>query len=290
MEFGNNLKKYRKINKISQVELANSVGVKQGTIANYETGNRSPTIELLLKLAIKLNVSTDDLLGVENNKEAEYTNNKYAELNKQLVENLLNNEEYEVFKALEKIFAEQRDLTIIFEDIMTPVMVEIGSLWEMGKISIAHEHTAVAIMIRMVDWLSISALKGQSTVKKAVCMSISPDLHTLGIRMISIVLELEGYQSIYIGNNLPTRDLIRTLEAEKPEVFMISVTISSHMDATINLINLIRETPSLKTLKIVVGGQSAENSDLKFIENVTILKSIKSLKEWLYEINKNNKL
>lgn len=40
------------------------IGVQQAQISRYESGSHEPSPELIVKLAIKLNVSTDYLLGL----------------------------------------------------------------------------------------------------------------------------------------------------------------------------------------------------------------------------------
>ena len=49
---------------ITQVELANRVGITNVTISRYLSGERSPRIEIVVKLAEYFHVSTDYLLGV----------------------------------------------------------------------------------------------------------------------------------------------------------------------------------------------------------------------------------
>lgn len=62
----------RKEFKISQVELAEKIGVSQQTISKYEQGLREPDIATLLKLSNIFNVSIDFLL--ENSKR-KFSNN-----------------------------------------------------------------------------------------------------------------------------------------------------------------------------------------------------------------------
>lgn len=53
---------------LSQEQVANIVGKKVGTISSYETGNVTPSVEILMKLAAAYSVSTDYLLGIEKEK------------------------------------------------------------------------------------------------------------------------------------------------------------------------------------------------------------------------------
>lgn len=57
------LKKLRKSKKISQLKLAMDLNMNQNTISRYETGEREPGINELIKIADYFNVSVDYLLG-----------------------------------------------------------------------------------------------------------------------------------------------------------------------------------------------------------------------------------
>lgn len=55
--------------KMSQRELAKQLGTTQTSVSNWEKNPLSISGSYLIKLAILFNVSTDDLLGVEANKD-----------------------------------------------------------------------------------------------------------------------------------------------------------------------------------------------------------------------------
>jgi transcriptional regulator with XRE-family HTH domain len=59
----NNIKKLRIKRKITQVDLAKEIMVKQETISAYESGKALPSADALIKIANYLNTSTDYLLG-----------------------------------------------------------------------------------------------------------------------------------------------------------------------------------------------------------------------------------
>jgi transcriptional regulator with XRE-family HTH domain len=66
--------KLRKLKNISQVELANALGVTKQCISNWENDNVQPSVEMLMKLSNYFSVSTDCLLGLDNRKYLEITN------------------------------------------------------------------------------------------------------------------------------------------------------------------------------------------------------------------------
>jgi len=70
------LKELRLKSGFSQQELAFMVGVKASTISNYEQGTREPDIETMIKIAIVLNVTVDELISFQE---------KYEQLHEELL-------------------------------------------------------------------------------------------------------------------------------------------------------------------------------------------------------------
>ena len=63
----NNLKKYRKLLKLRQEDLANDLGVTRQTINAIENGRNDPSLELGLRLAKLLNCRIEDLFEIGGN-------------------------------------------------------------------------------------------------------------------------------------------------------------------------------------------------------------------------------
>lgn len=65
IEFGKRLKNLRKEKRLTQKQLAAMLGVRHSVISFYEVGDRIPSVEVIIKLAAALHVSSDYLLGIE---------------------------------------------------------------------------------------------------------------------------------------------------------------------------------------------------------------------------------
>lgn len=59
-------KEYRNQNKLSQIQVANMLNIKQSSYSAYENGKSSPDLATLAKLAEIFHTTTDELLGVSN--------------------------------------------------------------------------------------------------------------------------------------------------------------------------------------------------------------------------------
>ena len=64
---GERLQKQRQLLNLSQKEVATTIGVSPSVISNYESSERTPSVEILISLARLYHCSTDYLLGFEKN-------------------------------------------------------------------------------------------------------------------------------------------------------------------------------------------------------------------------------
>lgn len=63
MGLGENIKRYRKLNKMTQLELSEKIGRNIRTIRGYELGDVIPPLNVIEKIAEVFNVRTIDLIG-----------------------------------------------------------------------------------------------------------------------------------------------------------------------------------------------------------------------------------
>ena len=59
--FGNNLKYYRKLNKISQIEFADKMHTTQQRVSEWERNKVEPSLYNIIKILKVLNISFEDL-------------------------------------------------------------------------------------------------------------------------------------------------------------------------------------------------------------------------------------
>lgn len=91
---GERLQKQRLLMNISQKEAAISIGVSPSIISNYESSERTPSVENLMSLANLYHCSTDYLLGLEKNSFVELDTSMLNDCQLQLLQKFL----YEIKK------------------------------------------------------------------------------------------------------------------------------------------------------------------------------------------------
>lgn len=63
--FYENLKLAREQKGLSQKDVAEKIGVAKSTYSLYESGNREPNVQTIKKIANALDVSADELFGID---------------------------------------------------------------------------------------------------------------------------------------------------------------------------------------------------------------------------------
>lgn len=87
-DLGKRLQEQRTLRNLSQKQVATSIGVSASVISNYESGERTPSIEILILLAHLYHCSTDYLLGIDK-----------ADTVKLLDVSMLNDKQYQLLQS-----------------------------------------------------------------------------------------------------------------------------------------------------------------------------------------------
>ena len=69
-DLGQRLQEQRILKNLSQKQVATSIGVSASVISNYESGERVPSLEVLVSLARLYHCSADYLLGLDKTENA----------------------------------------------------------------------------------------------------------------------------------------------------------------------------------------------------------------------------
>jgi methanogenic corrinoid protein MtbC1 len=93
--------------------------------------------------------------------------------------------------------------------------------------------------------------KGAGTL---VSTCVAGDLHEIGLRMVTDFFEMDGWNTFYLGANMPLQAVVDTVVQRRAEVLAISATITFHLRAVALLIGAVRAHPECVRVKILVGG------------------------------------
>lgn len=143
----------------------------------------------------------------------------------------------------------------IYLKIFRDALYEVGLLWQIGKISVAQEHYFTALTQLIMSELYPYIFNEQKSGKVVVGACVSGELHEIGLRMVCDILEMEGFDTHFLGANTPLKDIIKFSCENNASFIMFSVTLLTHIDILKEYIKEVRRDERLQGIKIVVGGR-----------------------------------
>ena len=150
------------------------------------------------------------------------------------------------------------EIADLYLGVFQPVQHEVGRLWQLNRITVAHEHycTAATQLVMSQLYPKIFAGPRSANGAKMVAACVPGELHEIGLRMVADLLELEGWDTYYVGGNLPASHLLDLLSRERPRLLALSCSLPPHLADARDIIRRVRENPELDGIHVAVGGRA----------------------------------
>jgi len=144
------------------------------------------------------------------------------------------------------------DIRFIYKYIIQPFQLELGRLWHTNQINVAQEHYATGISQLAMSTLYNRIFSTPKNGKVFLGTCAQGELHEFGIRMICDYMESCGWDTIYLGANMPSQSIIETIKAKHPDIIALSCTMIFNLSKIKSLISAIKNAEI--TVPIIVGG------------------------------------
>jgi methanogenic corrinoid protein MtbC1 len=158
----------------------------------------------------------------------------------------------------------------------------IGELWENNEITAADKHLASAVCYFILSTLyppmQISASAGRK--KRCFCV-LKGEQHDLGLKMVNSLFDEKGYETHYLGPNLPLEYAIEKAELWRPEIICLSISIVYHLPNIKKYVDALAGLPNHPA--ILIGGRIVNQYDLNpyFSNQSEIMYDLKAAENWL---------
>jgi MerR family transcriptional regulator, light-induced transcriptional regulator len=131
---------------------------------------------------------------------------------------------------------------------------EIGRLWQMNEITVAEEHYCTAATQLIMSQLYPMIFATPRIGRRLVAACVAGDLHEIGVRMVADFFEMAGWDTYYLGANVPLDGIIDSVAERRADVLAISATMSYHVSAVADVIRAVRQHSGRGAVRILVGG------------------------------------
>ena len=131
---------------------------------------------------------------------------------------------------------------------------EVGRLWQLKQITVAQEHYCTAatqlVMSQLYPYLFALPKNG----RRLAAASVGGELHEVGLRIVTDLFEADGWDTLYLGANLPAGGVVQAVEQHRPDLLVISATMTFHLRGVEQLIAQVRSSEACQGVKVMVGG------------------------------------
>ena len=257
--------------------------------SNWNSKRKMPEQEIIKYLGKSANVSVNDIPDEYKNNQtilAHLSSNQefnviergkfLKETRKDILKNLLD-ADLEKCNSICKTFLKLFQIDYFFDEILRPVMYDIGNLWSNNKLDVGSEHVATNTAMRIIDTIT-SKTKIKPNAKTILICTPDGEYHAIPCFMMETYLSLNGYDVINLAPSAPSNSIMRHISEKKPDVILISVTLKDHINSCNRLIK------NLKKFKvpIVIGGQALQDGnpfhDVMVMDTPSLSKLYKTIK------------
>ncbi|MEO5922825.1 MAG: MerR family transcriptional regulator [Bryobacteraceae bacterium] len=151
--------------------------------------------------------------------------------------------------------------------VVLPLMREVGTRWHNGTFVIAQEHLTSQLLRNLLG--SMMRLFGKSnTGLKFVLATPTGESHEFGILAAAMLSSIEGFETVYLGADLPAADIATTAVRTSAQVIILGVTLATETVAA-EIRSIAAAMP--ETTELWIGGAAAVELDLSNLARKVIL-------------------
>ncbi len=142
----------------------------------------------------------------------------------------------------------------VAEEIVAPVLVEIGERWHRGEASVVQEHFATAILRHRLTAM-FQAYDQPLRGPLAITGAAPSEWHDVGILLVSLALRRHGWRVIYLGQNVPAEELHQEIVRLRPDIVCLSASTREAAGELAELYRAVSNQPGARP-RLVFGGRA----------------------------------
>ncbi len=125
-------------------------------------------------------------------------------------------------EVMEQAFA-MYTMSTVYVDIIAPTLVEVGEAWHRGEIYISTEHFATTYLRGRLLGL-LQAYPHRADMPTIFVGCAPHERHEVGALIFAVMLRQQGFNVIYLGQDVPIDDLIDAALHEHPAMICLSAS------------------------------------------------------------------
>jgi methanogenic corrinoid protein MtbC1 len=112
---------------------------------------------------------------------------------------------------------------VAFREILEPLLARVGTAWQRGELSVAQEHLATQAVRARLAWRLAEARAG--VLGAAVLACLPGERHDVGLLMLAVLLQADGWSVAYLGAETPLEDALALARRVSARLLCLSTTL-----------------------------------------------------------------
>jgi len=172
-----------------------------------------------------------------------------------LVDAIVAMEEQNALQITEEWLVNNGDPLKIMED-CSAAMEIVGKRFESGEYFLPQLIMA-GEMLKQISGLVKPHIKGETTSKnlgRVLMGTVQGDIHNIGKDIVTFMLEVNGFEVMDIGIDVPPEKFVEAIKDFKPQVVGLSGLLTLAFDSMKNTVQAITGAGLRENVKIMIGG------------------------------------
>ncbi len=141
------------------------------------------------------------------------------------------------------------------DQIICPLIYEIGDCWEDGRLRIAHEHMASDVLRTLLGGMIHSLARGTAG-HEILLTTPAGQWHEMGSLIAAVTAAARGWHVTYLGPNLPAGEIVAAALQKQVQAVGLSIVFPADDPRLISELQTIRQGLR-KGVAIFIGGKAA---------------------------------
>ena len=139
-------------------------------------------------------------------------------------------------------------------EVAVPLLQEVGDRWHQGKLSIAEEHLASAMLRNLIAGLIQS--RGGPGFPKLVLGTPAGEQHDLGLLLVALLATDAGLEVSFLGANLPAAEIVAAAQRSGATIVGLALVYSDNNSQAVHELTEIGRVLPI-TVELWLGGPEA---------------------------------
>ena len=189
-------------------------------------------------------------------------------MSKDLADLIVELEEDEALRVVQERLESGEDSFKILSD-ARKALETVGRLFEEGEYFIPHLIYSGEIMSQIGNMLRPKMKAGSEAEKEekvgtVVIGTVAGDIHDLGKNMVSFMLEVNGFEVVDLGVDVPKDKFVQTVRDVQPDILGLSGLLTSVFKSMKEVEEAIESAGLRQSVKIIIGGGQVDERVSQF--------------------------